>query len=130
MTFIGGETDIEPDIRKIHHLRHDLPEIGHGEVNYDAVQTTDRGIYAVARSSESNVSLLLVNLTRNDITTNVDVGITALAIDPDSTYSVTDNWTGNVLDHCGSYSWSAESLASFDMTFAPYQVRVLTLRRG
>jgi glycosidase len=130
MTFIGGETDLEDDIRKVHRLRREYPEFRSGEVNFDAVRVGDRGIYAISRFHEGSASLLLVNLTRSTIETSIEVDTEVLGIAAGSDYTVTDSWTGDVVATNGSYSWSGEALGSFTQVFAPWQVRVLTIRRG
>jgi glycosidase len=130
MTFIGGETEIEDDIRKVHRLRREFPEFGRGEVNFDAVRAEDRGIYAISRFHEGSVSLLLVNLSRSTIETSIAVDTDALGIAAGTDYTVTDSWTGDVMATNGSYSWSGEALGSFTQVLVPWQVRVLTIRRG
>jgi glycosidase len=130
MTFIGGEEGIEDDLRRVHRLRRTIPEFGHGEANYDAVTCTDDGIFAVARYSPEGSSLLLVNLSRNAIDTTVSVDTAALRLDRDTTYTVTDAWSDEVLSHSGSWTWPGTALEAFDLHVAPYQVRALTIRRG
>lgn len=128
MTFVGGEIGIEEDLRRVHRLRRELPEIRFGDANFDAISIGDRGIYALVRVDGAAISLLLVNLTNDAITTTMNLDINKLGVGPTSVWSIVDSWTGDVWSHLGEYLVRGEALNSFELTFAPYQVRVLTLR--
>ena len=51
MTFVGGETGLEDEIRRMNRLRKELPEARLGRADYEAVQVSDDRIFAVARCS-------------------------------------------------------------------------------
>jgi glycosidase len=125
MSFVGGETGIEPEVRRVNRLRHEVPEIRLGTADFDVVAASDDRIFAVARVLEDGISLVLVNLSNAAFTSEV-----ALAPDlvPPGAVTVRDQWGDRSLAHDGDYTWDAADLASFDLDFAPYQVYVLTIR--
>jgi len=120
MTFVGGETDIEDDIRRVHRLRRTIAELGSGEANFDAVHAKDDGIFAVARTGEQT-TLLLVNLTNAPVTTRIDLDAGLPGIS--GSVSLHDEWNGEPV--AGN---NAIGESGFDVTFAPYQPRVITIR--
>jgi hypothetical protein len=126
MTFVGGEVDVEEDIRRMTHLRATVPEIRHGGADYDSVRSDHEGIFAVARVLEGQVSLVLVNLSRADVyaTVSFDTGL----VRPAPAYRVYDAWNDESLDPNAGYVWDADRLGSFEVVFAPYQARVLMIR--
>ncbi len=127
MTFVGGEIGVAEEVRRTNRLRVDLSEIRIGRADYDAVRVEDEHIFAVARVLEKNVSLVLVNLSNDLVTSTV-------ALEP----SLTANWSGmlQVLDVWNDvavagttgYGWHPDQLDAFELSFAPYQARVLTVR--
>ena len=126
MTFVGGEVEVEDDIRRMTHLRAAVPELRLGRVDYDSVRADHDAIFAVAREREGQVSLVLVNLSKADVSTTVSLD-TAL-LQPASAYRVYDAWNDVGLEHSAGYIWSGERLGSFEVAFAPYQARVLMIR--
>jgi glycosidase len=127
MTFVGGEAELEDDIRRMNRLRKELPEIRIGTSDYDTISVADDRIFAVARVHRDQVSLVLVNLSNSGITTTVTCDVST--VHPDEGPSqVYDSWNEVALDHESGYAWSADRLASFFIAFAPYQPRVLTIR--
>lgn len=131
MTFVGGETELEDDIRRLTRLRAGHPEIKLGAANYDGIEAGDDRIFAVARVYEGQVSLVLVNFSTAEVETTVafDVSILQAEGTPDGrTYQLDDVWNDLALGHASGYVWTADQLGSFNMTFAPYQARVLTIR--
>jgi glycosidase len=126
MTFVGGETGIEDDIRRMNRLRDDLPEIGTGAALYDAVHTGSEQIFAVVRKQGADLSLILVNLSREPVDTEVTFDATLLPAT--GRFHVSDRWNDEEVPHRGGYIWTADHLSSFAINFAPYQARVLTIR--
>ncbi len=127
MTFVGGEAELEEDIRRMNRLRRDLPEIKVGRSDYDCVRAGDDRVFTVARVHEDRMSLVLVNLSKAEINTTatVDVSLAHPGVGP---YQVYDMWNDVALEDASAYAWTADRLASFSITFAPYQARVLTIR--
>ena len=126
MTFVGGEVEVEDDIRRMTRLRATVPEIRLGRVYYDSVRADHDAIFAVAREREGQVSLVLVNLSKADVSTTVSLDTAFLQ--PASAYRVFDAWNDVGLEHSAGYIWSGDRLGSFEVAFAPYQARVLTIR--
>jgi glycosidase len=127
MTFVGGETDLEADIRRLNRLRADYPEIRLGTANYDALTASDDRIFAVAREYEGRVALVLVNFATVAVDATVSLDTSLLRSDVQS-FQVNDVWNQVTLKHAGGYLWTADQLSTIAITFAPYQARVLALR--
>ncbi|MDQ3654662.1 MAG: alpha-amylase family glycosyl hydrolase, partial [Chloroflexota bacterium] len=127
MTFVGGETDLEPEVRRVNRLRHEVPEIRHGPANYDSVRADDDRIFAVARVLDGQTTLVLVNFSNDNVSTTLtlDRGLVNPAA---GRFQVIDGWKDDRLAHEFGYAWGADNLASFEVPFIPYGVRVLTLR--
>jgi glycosidase len=128
MTFVGGETDVEDDLRRMTRLRAALPEIRYGGVDYGRVAVADDAIFAVVREQAGQMSLVLVNLSDTDVDTNVTFDTSVMAPAAAVRYQVRDMWNDVALAHAGRYAWSTDDLASFAVGFAPFQARVLTIR--
>lgn len=129
MTFVGGETDLEPEVRRVNRLRHDVPEIRYGKADYDSIRAGDDRIFAVARTLGGQATLVLVNLSKAPVTTTVTLA-PGLPTPPAGRFQVIDAWQDERLAHGSSYAWSVDDLASFEVSFAPYGVRVLLLRQA
>lgn len=127
MTFIGGETEVEDELRRANRLRHELPEIRLGRTEYDAIAVDDAHIFAAARVLDDGISLVLVNLSDSAVETAVRLCGDQIGLG-DGPWRVDDVWNDVTLTVADAYEWSAEDLAVFTATFAPYQPRVLTLR--
>jgi glycosidase len=127
MTFVGGETDLDEDIRRMNRLREKLPEIRLGTTEYDAVSATDDRLFTVMRRDDGRVSLILVNLSRDDFETTIEMD-TSFVPSNTGLFQVADTWNDGHLSHAGSYVWDIDSLATFPLHFEPYQARVLTIR--
>jgi hypothetical protein len=127
MTFVGGEIELEDDLRRMTRLRASLPEIRDGGADYDRLNVADDAVFAVVREQAGLVSLVLVNLSNTEVDTSVSFD-TAVLSSGGATYQVRDMWNDANLSHAGQYSWSADDLGSFGVTFAPYQARVLAIR--
>jgi hypothetical protein len=105
MTFMGGERGIEDELRRVHTLRRDVPELAAGTVDHAAVTASSDALLCVLRSLGERASLVAVNLGAAAVECDVDVDV------------------GGARD-----LWSGERLAGGRVAFAPYQVRVLALR--
>ncbi|MDQ3695376.1 MAG: alpha-amylase family glycosyl hydrolase [Chloroflexota bacterium] len=127
MTFVGGETELEADLRRLHRLRAEHPEIKLGAANYACLRAGDDRIFAVARVYEGQVSLVLVNLSDADVGTTISFDVSIMP-PAGREYRLDDIWNDVTLGHPSGYAWTADQLASCTVDFAPYQARVLTLR--
>ncbi len=127
MTFVGGETGLEPEVRRINRLRHEVPEIRIGAADYDSVHADDDRIFTVARVHDGHVTLVLINYSNNPVTATIglDRTLTGSALDR---LKVADLWQDDRFTHDSGYGWSADDLDSFEVAFDPYGVRVLMLR--
>jgi glycosidase len=123
MTFVGGETGIEDDIRKIHRLRRTIPELGRGETNFDAVRADNDGIFAMARTGDAT-TLVLVNLTNHPVATTIALDPSTPGIAANGQYTLHDAWN----DESIATGLPGTALTSLPLTFAPYQPRVITIR--
>jgi hypothetical protein len=131
MTFVGGEIELEEDIRRLTRLRADHPEIRLGSPNYDAIEAGDDRIFAVARVHEGQVALVLVNFSKAEVQTTValDVSIMQSAGTPDErVYQLYDAWNEIALGEGSGYVWTADQLAAIEVGFGPYRARVLMIR--
>lgn len=127
MTFVGGEVELEEDIRRMNRLCDALPEIRVGQADYDAVRADSDHIFAVARRYEGDVSLVLVNLSDEEVETAIEFDSAVLPAGAGA-FHIADTWNDRHVRDEEGYVWSAERLARFSTTFAPYQARVLTIR--
>ncbi len=88
-------------------------------------------VKAVSRASscafEDDVSLVLVNLSRDAIETTIALD-TSLIPATTGAFHVFDTWNDASLQHENGYLWATDRLDTFPMHFAPYQARVLTIR--
>jgi Alpha amylase, catalytic domain len=105
MTYVGGETGIEDEVRRVHRLRAELPELRHGIADYDAVTVDHDAIYAVVRRTAERATVVLVNLSAEFVSCTVS-GIGASAYDV----------------------WNDRPADLGYRTFEPYQIAVLTIR--
>ncbi|MQA02101.1 MAG: DUF3459 domain-containing protein [Streptosporangiales bacterium] len=80
MTFVGGEAGIEPDVRRVHRLRREHPEIRRGVTDYAAVEVDDRAVYAVVRRSGRRCSVVLVNLSATPVDTGCSIDAERLGL--------------------------------------------------
>jgi glycosidase len=128
MTFVGGEVDLEDDIRRMTRLRALLPEIGIGLANYDAVRVHNEHVFAVAREHAGLVSLILVNLTNASMVSTASFDTSLLHAAASDSFRVSDSWNDLDIAHPGGYLWNATDLSSFSIDFRPYGARVLTIR--
>lgn len=127
MMFVGGEVGIEEDIRRVNRLRHTIPEIRTGAADYDGIVVGDDRIYAVARVLDGQRSLVLVNLSGEAISTSAGL-VGPDGLNSPAGYILHDVWQEESLASAEGYSWNAGQLRVIDLTFAPYQVVVLTVR--
>ena len=127
MTLVGGETDLEPEVRRVNRLRHEVPELGTGTADYDSVRAGDDRIFAVARVLGGQTTLLMVNLSNDPVTATITLD-RELFGSVDGRFQVIDAWQDERVAHGSGYAWSVDDLASFELPFTPYGVRVLMLR--
>ncbi|MGI8486332.1 MAG: hypothetical protein ACR2OU_18995 [Thermomicrobiales bacterium] len=127
MMFVGGEFAVEDDIRRMNRLRHELTEIRIGSAEYDHVSVEDDRIFTVVRIHEGAVSLVLVNLSNQTIATHAMLDASLLP-SASSCFQIHDVWNDVAIAGQSGYAWTAGELASFSLSFAPFQPRVLTIR--
>lgn len=126
MTFVGGETELEDDIRRMNRLRDELPEIRIGVADYDGIRTDSDDIFAVVRRHEDKVTLVLVNLSNAVVHT--EVALDRALLPSGSALHIDDAWNDVPLGHDDDGIWTAARLAAFPLDFAPYQARALVIR--
>ncbi|GCE29949.1 hypothetical protein KDA_54330 [Dictyobacter alpinus] len=122
MTFIGGEEQLEEQIRLVHRLRAELPEIREGSVCYTAVNVDHEAIYAVVRHQGEQASLLLVNVSNRAIQTNVHLDLHQSGLEH-GPYAYHDAW------YSPAQSQPIQDLHNIPLSFEPYQVHVLVIRK-
>lgn len=127
MTFVGGEVELEDEIRRMHRLRRELPEIRTGAAAYDAITVADERIFAVVRILGKSLSLVLVNLSDQAVETTctLDVDVAGLS---GERHLVMDTWNDLAVEGADGFTWSRTDLASFPVQFAPFEPKVLTIR--
>ena len=127
MTFVGGEEDLEPEVRRINRLRHEVPEIRIGTADYDSVRADDDRVFAVARIHGDRVGLILVNLSNEPVTATVSLDTRRVGSTHER-YRMIDLWQDDRIAHESGYVWTLDDLASFEMSFDAYGVRVLRIQ--
>lgn len=128
MTFVGGESGVEAELRRMNRLRHELPEIRTGRADYDAVTASDDRLFAVARLGEGAVSLVLVNLANEPLHARIDIDPAILSGDGRNEFLVVDRWNDVAVEGPSGFGWSRDDLTHLDLTFDLYQARVLRIR--
>lgn len=122
MTFVGGERELESELRLAHELRRRLPEIRLGAVDYDAVSVADDAVYAVLRTSADHAAIVAVNTSAAPVRTPCEVRVDP-ALGPQDSGEVLDAWADEWL----RAARAANGSVHLDLALAPYQVRVLRL---
>jgi len=113
MTFVGGEVDIEEQVRAVHRLRAERDEFATGRSDYDSVHVDADDVYAVLRRSATATGLVLVNL--KDRATTIRVSLDEGLVDPSD--SITPNRLGGA-----DISWHHSAGAcEATVTLTPYQ---------
>ena len=130
MTFVGGETGVEDELRRAIRLRRELPEIRTGRADYDAVRASDDRLFCVARCVKDAVSLVLVNLANEPVQATVDVDIRLLDGAAPDEFLVDDRWNDISMEGPSGFVWSRDELAQMTLGFDAYQARVLTIHRA
>lgn len=100
MTYVGGETGLEPELRRVLRLRQEL----RGAATDHDVAVSNESVYAVVRRAAGKAWVVLVNLS--DATVTTSVGVTG-----DAAYDV----------------WSERPVDLDGLELGPYQVAVLTI---
>jgi hypothetical protein len=120
MTFVGGEQGIEAELRRVHALRALLPEIRHGAVDYERVSVDADALYCVLRHAGERATIVVVNTSE----TTVQASCAVSGSHVPASAQVLDVWN----DEWVTPGRGAGEGARFELTFAPYQARVLVLR--
>jgi hypothetical protein len=128
MTFVGGEKEIEDDVRRVHYLRQTQPEIGLGKANYGAIEVEQDTIYAVVREWEQDCSVLLVNLSDQPCKAQWSIDIAQLPL-KGSSYSLYDAWNEQALNVDHHYALPLEELRQLRLPFAAFQTRLITFKQ-
>ncbi|MQA05912.1 MAG: DUF3459 domain-containing protein [Streptosporangiales bacterium] len=130
MTFVGGECDIEPEVRRVHRLRAELPEIRTGRADYDVVAADAAEVFAVARSAGGRFTLVLVNLSAEAVTASCTVAADRVGLAGGGAV-LRDRWDAG--DGVGGgqgaeirMETQSEGTWTLRLPFEPYQVRVLS----
>jgi hypothetical protein len=127
MTFVGGERELEDDLRRVHRLRKELPEIRTGLVVYDVLTVNHDAIYAVARRDGHNASLLLVNLSEQRVETKVSLDSIQLGLKANG-YTAFDAWNDHAFSFGTQRNYFSDFTEEFLMEFGAYQARLLVIR--
>jgi hypothetical protein len=127
MTFVGGEAQIEDDVRRVHLLRATLPEIGRGAASYQAVTVDQETVYAVVRHVGHSCSVLLVNLSDQHRQATCSLDTAQLHLE-DTWYEVYDAWNDRALEIGERYALQRTELHQLGLTFAAFQPRLLVIR--
>jgi glycosidase len=121
MTFVGGEVDIEEQVRAVHRLRRDHPEFAIGTTDRTSLRCSDDHVYAVLRRGTSGTSMLLVNLSDQHRSITVDLAPDALDGPPHSRDLLGDM----------TLSWSSSNgRLSTAVELEPYQAVAVPLDRN
>jgi hypothetical protein len=128
LTCAGGETGVEPELRRLHSLRTRLPEIRDGAADYASVSSDHDAIYTVVRRDQHRPTLIAVNTSAQPLRASVQVDAAALRAQPGP--EILDAWAGDWLPN-PSHKPGPDNVRTtgptFDLDFEPYQVRVLVL---
>jgi glycosidase len=119
MTFVGGEEGLEDELRLVHTLRRCVPEIATGDAHYETISVDDEAVYGVVRRSGSRTALIAVNLS--DAAVNASITVSGAAGLGSQQGRVFDAWAGEWLPTPAL----ANNAARFDLSFYPYQPRVI-----
>ena len=74
-----------------------------------------------------NVSLVLVNVSNETIVTSVALA-SSLVSTVSGSLQIHDAWNDIAMESTTGYAWNSEHLSAFDLSFDPFQPRVLTIR--
>jgi Domain of unknown function (DUF3459) len=124
MTYVGGEVGVEDYLRTIHRLRRQRPELQHGTSDFASVRSSRDEIFGVARGGPGAKCVVLVNMSNE--TVSCDVQVDDWFTDSPHDLLSGDTFSGDALSSDGvGPSSKFESL-----TFAPYQARVIASHDG
>ncbi len=127
MTFVGGEEELEEDIRRMHRLRTELPEVGRGVADYDAVAVDHEAVYPVVRRLGRGCSVLLVNLSDQPLEAVCSLDAARLRLG-DDTYGLYDAWNDRAVEAGLRYTRRGIELRDVRLTFDAFQPRLLVVR--
>jgi hypothetical protein len=108
MTFMGGEDEIEDELRRAHDLRRRLPAIADGAVDYLAPEATSDDVLVVLREAREGAALVAVNLSATPVECELAI-------------------RGRALRRILRDHWNGERVDGDRLRFAAFQPRVLEL---
>jgi hypothetical protein len=112
MTFMGGEEQIETELRRAHDLRRRLPELASGTCEYLPAAASSDEVLVARRRLVDDESLVLVNLASEAVECEIALGASV----GNAPY---DLWNE---EHC-----AAGTDGAMRLSLGPYQPRVLRL---
>jgi Alpha amylase, catalytic domain len=112
MTFMGGEEQIEDELRRAHELRRQLPELAAGACEYLPDAASSEDVLVAVRRHGSDVTVVVVNLADGEV--RCDVALDGLTFG-----EAFDHWGGEALDVAGA--------GGLSLTLGAYQPRVIRL---
>ncbi|MGH2561110.1 MAG: alpha-amylase family glycosyl hydrolase [Thermomicrobiales bacterium] len=127
MTFVGGECALDDEIRRVHHLRQTLPEIGHGSADYDAVTVDHDAIYAVVRRRGRDCSVLVVNLSDQPLEATFALDADRLGLGAGDSMQY-DAWNDRSINVAFGSTGPGNPWRDIRLPFAAYEPRLLVVR--
>jgi glycosidase len=109
MMFMGGEEQVEPELRQALKLRRELPELATGSCTYLTEAASSDQILVALRELGERRSLVLINLSPEQVSSQIRVDWLPTAAH--------DHWSDEVVE-------AGDGQA---LTFAPYQPRIIGL---
>jgi hypothetical protein len=111
MTFMGGEEQIEDELRRAHQLRRSLPELRTGACEYLPDAVSSPGVLAARRYLNGDEALVVINLTAEPLSCDIA-------------------WEGgdDVYDHWNAERVVASAGGPLPLELAAFQPRVLCRR--
>jgi hypothetical protein len=73
MTFMGGEEQIETELRRAHELRRALPELGAGTCEYLPEAASSDDVLVALRRLDDHASLVVINLSSEAVRCDIAV---------------------------------------------------------
>jgi glycosidase len=123
MTFVGGEVGVEDELRAVHSLRTRLPELRAGVSDYDAVAFDHDAIYALLRHAPDRATVVAVNTSAHALRSSGLVRMpSGRGTSSDRVFDAFSSEWVSVSNDDGS-----EGQTRLDLSFEPYQARVLVL---
>ena len=95
--------------------------------DYDAVRVDRDAVYAVVRRSGSYCSVLLVNLSSEEVEATCSLDLERLRLD-DAEYAVYDAWNDRALSAGLRYSFGGADLRKLRLGLRAFEPQLLVLR--